>query len=166
MVTTDDGGPRDIISRCENGLLVDVTDREALRDGLETAGSNPELWKTWSNNGVEGVSRHFSWDAHVCNYIALMQKRLKFLAPRYWTLKNDNKTSPIGLKLLLLDLDNYIEQSDSKTLSNLGNNLKDNSLNCDIQLGILTGRSLSICRNKATKTRSLDMPSWYRNLLW
>ena len=65
------------LSRCENGLLVDVTDLEAFRDGLETAGSNPSLWKTWSNNGVEGVSRHFSWDAHVCNYIALMQKRLE-----------------------------------------------------------------------------------------
>ena len=65
-VTTDDGGPRDILSRCENGLLVDVTDLEAFRDGLETAGSNLSLWKTWSNNGVEGVSRHFSWDAHVC----------------------------------------------------------------------------------------------------
>ena len=50
-------------------------------DGLETAGSNLSVWKTWSNNGVDGVSRHFSWDAHVCNYIALMQKRLKFLAP-------------------------------------------------------------------------------------
>ena len=50
MVTTDDGGPRDILSRCDNGLLVDVTDLEAFRDGLETAGSNPSLWKTWSNN--------------------------------------------------------------------------------------------------------------------
>ena len=26
IVSTDDGGPRDIIARCQNGLLVDVTD--------------------------------------------------------------------------------------------------------------------------------------------
>jgi len=145
MVTTDDGGPRDILSRCENGLLVDVTDLEALRDGLETAGSNLSLWKTWSHNGVEGVSRHFSWDAHVCNYIALMQKRLKFLAPRYWTLGKIKKTSPIRNKLLFLDLDNYLEQSD-KGLSKLRRQFTDNSLNLDTQLGILTGRSIKAAR--------------------
>ncbi len=145
MVTTDDGGPRDILSRCENGLLVDVTDLEALRDGLETAGSNPSLWKTWSNNGVEGVSRHFSWDAHVCNYIALMQKRVKFLAPRSWTFGNKKKTSiPIGQKLLCFDLDNYLEHS--KSLSILRKKLKENSLKSDIQLGILTGRSIEAAR--------------------
>jgi len=153
MVTTDDGGPRDILSRCENGLLVDVTDLEAFRDGLETAGSNPSLWKTWSNNGVEGVSRHFSWDAHVCNYIALMQKRLKFLAPRYWTFGKTEETRPINKKLLLLDLDNYLEQSESKGISILRNKLKDNSLHCDIQLGILTGRSIKAARYRYAETK-------------
>ena len=150
MVATDDGGPRDILSRCENGLLVDVTDLEAFRDGLETAGSNQSLWKTWSNNGIEGVSRHFSWDAHVCNYIALMQKRLKFLAPRHWTFANIEETSPIGKKLLFLDLDNFLEESNG--LSILRNKLKDDSTNHDIQLGILTGRSIKAARYRYAET--------------
>ncbi len=146
MVATDDGGPRDILSRCENGLLVDVTDLDAFQDGLETAGSNDSMWTTWSNNGVEAVSRHFSWDAHVCNYLALMQQRLKFLAPRYWKVSNLNEKSPIGQKLLLLDLDNYLEQSESRALSDLRKNFKDNSLKSDIKLGILTGRSIKAAR--------------------
>ena len=158
MVTTDDGGPRDILSRCDNGLLVDVTDLEAFRDGLETAGSNPSLWKTWSNNGVEGVSRHFSWDAHVCNYIALMQKRLKFLAPRYWTFANTKVTSPIGQKLLFLDLDNYLEES--KSLSILRKKLKDHSLNQNIQLGILTGRSIKAARYRYAETHLPKPAVW------
>ncbi len=158
MVTTDDGGPRDILSRCDNGLLVDVTDLEAFRDGLETAGSNPSLWKTWSNNGVEGVSRHFSWDAHVCNYIALMQKRLKFLAPRNWTFANTKETSPIGQKLLFLDLDNYLEES--KGLSILRKKLKDHSLNQNIQLGILTGRSLKAARYRYAETHLPKPAVW------
>ena len=158
MVTTDDGGPRDILSRCDNGLLVDVTDLEAFRDGLETAGSNPSLWKTWSNNGVEGVSRHFSWDAHVCNYIALMQKRLKFLAPRYWTFANTKETSPIGQKLLFLDLDNYLEES--KGLSILRKKLKDHSLNQNIQLGILTGRSIKAARYRYAETHLPKPAVW------
>ena len=156
MVTTDDGGPRDILSRCDNGLLVDVTDLEAFRDGLETAGSNPSLWNTWRNNGIEGVSRHFSWDAHVCNYIALMQKRLKFLAPRYLTFVNTKETSPIGHKLLFLDLDNYLEES--KGLSILRNKLKDHSFNKNIKLGILTGRSIKAARYRYAETQ-LPIPA-------
>ncbi len=155
-VTTDDGGPRDILSRCENGLLVDVTDLEAFRDGIETAGSNTSLWKTWSMNGIEGVSRHFSWDAHVCNYISLMEKRLKFLAPRNWTFANNKEASPIGQKLIFFDLDNYLDQS--KGLSILRNKLKDHVLNCDIQLGILTGRSIKAARYRYAETQ-LPPPS-------
>lgn len=158
MVATDDGGPRDILSRCENGLLVDVTDLQALRDGLETAGSNPSLWKTWSNNGIEGVSRHFSWDAHICNYIALMQKRVKFLAPRHWTLGNAKDTSPIGKKLLLLDLDNYLEQS--QALSKLRNQLKKHSFDLDIKLGILTGRSVKAARQRYAETQLPTPAVW------
>ncbi len=158
MVTTDDGGPRDILSRCDNGLLVDVTDLEAFRDGLETAGSNSSLWKTWSNNGVEGVSRHFSWDAHVCNYIALMQKRLKFLAPRYWTFADTKETSPIGQKLLFFDLDNYPEESNITSI--LRNKLNDNLLNQNIQLGILTGRSIKAARYRYAQTHLPKPAVW------
>jgi len=160
MVTTDDGGPRDILSRCENGLLVDVTDLEALRDGLETAGSNSSLWKRWSKNGVEGVTRHFSWDAHVCNYIALMQKRVKYHAPRHWsvgTTKGIN-SSPIGPKILFLDLDNYIEQS--KGLSILIKKLRDDLMNNDIQLGILTGRSIKAARYRYAETQLPKPAVW------
>ncbi len=159
-VTTDDGGPRDILSRCENGLLVDVTDLEAFRDGLETAGAHPSRWRTWSNNGIEGVSRHFSWDAHVCNYIALMQKRLKFLAPRHWTFGNINETSPISKKLLLLDLDNYPLQSELQGLSILADRFKEKTFTSDIQLGVLTGRSIKAARYKYAETRLPSPAVW------
>ena len=158
MVTTDDGGPKDILSRCENGLLVDVTDLEAFRDGLETAGSNPNLWKTWSNNGIEGVSRHFSWDAHVCNYIALMQKRLKFLAPRAWTFTNTKGTNLVDQKLLFLDLDNHLEES--KGLSIMRNKLKDHSLKHQIKLGVLTGRSIKAARYRYVETHLPEPAVW------
>ncbi len=158
MVTTDDGGPRDILSHCENGLLVDVTDLEAFRDGLEIAGSNPSLWKTWRNNGIEGVSRHFSWDAHVCKYLALMQKRLQFLAPRHWTLGNAKENSPIGQKLLLIDLDNHLENS--KGLLSLSEKIQDNSLKFDIQLGVLTGRSIKAARYRYLETHLPKPKVW------
>ncbi len=69
MVATDDGGPREIKSKCENGLLADVTDLNSLKNTLEKAISNKSQWKLWSRNGIEAVTRHFSWDNHVRNYL-------------------------------------------------------------------------------------------------
>jgi sucrose-phosphate synthase len=70
VVTTDDGGPRDILERCANGLLVDVSDLEALQRSIEDALTKPERWRRWQHSGIEAVRRHFSWDAHVGQYIA------------------------------------------------------------------------------------------------
>ena len=69
MVATNDGGPREIKLKCENGLLADVTDINKLKNTLEKAISNKSQWKLWSRNGIEAVSRHFSWGTHVRNYL-------------------------------------------------------------------------------------------------
>ena len=158
IVSTDDGGPRDILSRCQNGLLVDVTDLEALQDSLESAGASISKWKTWSNNGVEAISRYFSWDAHVCNYIALMQKRLQYSVPRSWTNQKNVFKNTINQKLLLLDLDNNLEQYEIKALINLRKRLKEYSLSSKFRLGILTGRSLKAAKYKYSQLH-LPFPS-------
>ncbi len=156
MVATDDGGPKDILSRCENGVLVDVTDLESMQDALENAGSNHSQWKSWSNNGVEAVSRHFSWDAHVCNYIALMQKRLKTLKPLHWNLVSQKEKSRIGQKLLVLDLDSNLEHSQPQGLSNLRKSLKEASPGFNNRLGVLSGRSIKAARYRYSE---LHLPS-------
>ena len=69
MVATNDGGPREIKFKCENGLLADVTDLNQLKNVLEKAISNKSQWKLWSRNGIEAVSRHFSWGSHVRSYL-------------------------------------------------------------------------------------------------
>tara|TARA_Y100001968_G_scaffold333725_1_gene398775 strand:+ start:4729 stop:6177 length:1449 start_codon:yes stop_codon:yes gene_type:complete len=75
MVATDDGGPREIKLKCENGLLTDVTDLNSLKNVLEKAMSNKSQWKLWSRNGIEAVTRHFSWDNHVRNYLFNIYQR-------------------------------------------------------------------------------------------
>ena len=72
IVATDDGGPKEIHSKCENGLLVDVTDINKLKIALEKAISNSSQWKLWSKNGIEGVHRHFSWNTHVRHYLSTL----------------------------------------------------------------------------------------------
>ena len=154
MVATDDGGPREILRRCDNGLLVDVTDRESLQDGLERAGADRARWHRWSDNGVEAVSRHYTWDAHVCTYMALMQERLEnsraaVVPSRLMTLGASASASPLGSRLLLLDLDSSLEQPDTDDLKTLRQQLNASAaLAVQTGLGIITGRSLRAARQR------------------
>ena len=40
IISTNDGGPKEIRSKCENGLLVDVTDINKLKNIIEKGISN------------------------------------------------------------------------------------------------------------------------------
>ena len=75
IISTDDGGPKEIHSKCENGLLVDVTDINKLKNALENGITNNSQWKTWSTNGLEAVHRHFSWNNHVRNYLSILTNK-------------------------------------------------------------------------------------------
>ena len=69
MVATNDGGPQEINLKCDNGLLADVTDLNRFKLALEKAISSKSQWRLWSRNGIEAVTRHFSWNNHVRNYL-------------------------------------------------------------------------------------------------
>tara|TARA_S200000501_G_scaffold286042_1_gene270416 strand:+ start:516 stop:1928 length:1413 start_codon:yes stop_codon:yes gene_type:complete len=75
IVATDDGGPKEIHSKCENGLLVDVTDVNKLKIALEKGITNISQWKSWSRNGIEGVHRHFSWNTHIRSYLTILKEQ-------------------------------------------------------------------------------------------
>ncbi len=160
MVATDDGGPRDILARCENGLLADVTDLESLQDSLEQAGSDNNQWMRWSDNGIEAVSRHFSWDAHVCNYLALMQTRLKSQLPSAFSTDSEPIQNPIGHRLLLLDLDSSLEDVDSDSLALLRKYLSSFSSGQSNGLGLLTGRSIKVARYRYAELHLPEPRVW------
>ena len=161
VVTTDDGGPKDILKRCQNGLSVDVTDLEAFQNTLEQAGSKESQWSSWSMNGVEGISRHFSWDAHVSNYIALTQKHLRNSHVRKYSFSNlsTNKNS-LGKRLLLLDLDTNLEQSNNDNLSFLREAITKQDFLDKSKLGVLTGRSIKSARYKFSELILPDPSVW------
>ncbi len=147
MVSTDDGGPRDILNRCENGLLVDVTDLEALQDSLEQAFIDDDKWRRWSNNGVEAVNRNFSWDAHVCNYLALMQTNLQVAKKHSFSIPKQFTINPLGESLLFLDLDSNFEGINESSLTSLRENVVKKSSSRH-GLGIITGRSIEAARKR------------------
>ena len=160
IVSTDDGGPQEILKFCQNGLLADVTDLDSLQDTLEQAGSKKKQWLTWRNNGIEGISRYFSWDAHVCNYIALMQKRIKSFEARNCNISDKETTAPLGKRLLLLDLDSSLDQIDSESLVLLREGLENADPNNMSKLGILTGRSLKSARYRYSELNLPEPAVW------
>ena len=79
IISTNDGGTKEIIAKCDNGLLIDVNDINKIKVALEKGISNSAQWKLWSRNGVEGVHRHFSWSNHVSNYLSILNTNVKYL---------------------------------------------------------------------------------------
>ena len=141
LVATDDGGPRDILQRCANGRLVDVTDLDALQEALELAAADPVRWRRWRDNGLEAVSRSFSWDAHVCDYLGHGQRHC--LKPPAPPAPARPLTSPLPQRLLLLDLDVALEAPDRAALAELRRRLEADS---GSGLGVLSGRGHQAAR--------------------
>lgn len=76
VIATHDGGPRDILDRCKNGILFDPLDREALTEALRFALSDRQRWSLWARNGVRGTQRHYGWNSHANHYIKAVKRLL------------------------------------------------------------------------------------------
>ena len=69
LVATENGGPVDIIANCSNGILVDPLDPDAIAAALLELLASPQRWREASKNGLEGVRRHYTWQAHAASYV-------------------------------------------------------------------------------------------------
>ncbi len=160
VVATDDGGPRDILGRCRNGLLVDVSDLDALQTGLEDALAQPERWRRWRDNGIEAVSRFFSWDAHATHYlgVALASTReAPGQGPPFWFQQAVGSPGPASpaepgaepefprapQRLLVLDLDASLASADDHSLAELRRRL---GADPELAIGVVSGRGFAAAR--------------------
>jgi sucrose-phosphate synthase len=152
VVATDDGGPRDIIAACNNGLLVAATRPEAIAAGLERALSSDDEWDRWSANGVAAAHEHFSWSSHANRYVAELQRVIAVsegarAAPRPSRL-------PVVDRLLMVDLDGTLTGDDEglrallERLAHAGD---------PVGFGIATGRTLHQARAEI-EARGIPVP--------
>ena len=74
IVATENGGPVDIIRNCQNGLLVDPLDKKEITDALLKLLYDSKYWSNASRNGLTGVKKYYSWQAHVNNYVENISK--------------------------------------------------------------------------------------------
>lgn len=73
IVATEDGGPRDIIGNCQNGVLIDPLEPATITAALLQLLGDPTLWQRYRDQGLAGVRTHYSWTAHAQRYLAMIQ---------------------------------------------------------------------------------------------
>ncbi|VAW85013.1 Sucrose phosphate synthase [hydrothermal vent metagenome] len=73
VVATADGGPRDIIGNCQNGILVDPLDSQDIASSILKLLNDRDLWLTCAANGLKGVREYYSWDSHAQRYLDIVR---------------------------------------------------------------------------------------------
>ncbi len=144
IIATNDGGPRDIIANCRNGLLVDPLDREEIEHALLRALTEPEQWNEWSANGLSGTREHYSWANHARRYLRDLTDILEHETAAELALesvpvdKSKMRRLPEFDRLIITDLDNTLT-GDDEALAKLIALVQQHDY---VGFGIATGRRL------------------------
>lgn len=143
IIATNDGGPRDIIANCNNGLLVDPLDNEGIEHGLLRALTEPDQWKEWSDAGIAGTRQHYSWTNHVNRYLRDADDILRHSAVPALVRSPRERRLPEFDRIIITDLDNTLT-GDDDALRELQEVLNQHE---NIGFGISTGRRLDGAMN-------------------
>lgn len=138
VVATENGGPREIIANCGHGLLVDPLDSAALAAALVTILGNRDEWQRLSRQGLAGVRRHYSWEAHAERYLAILEPILGRGVPEP-ARESTSGPVPYQDRALFSDLDQNL-LGDPEALARLARLVRANRKRA--VFGIATGRSL------------------------
>ena len=140
IVATNDGGPRDIIANCQNGLLIDPLNDEAIERALLRVLTERDQWVTWSENGIRGTREHYSWARHAKRYLRDLADIVEHSpAPVLSRLPRGGRRIPEFDRLLITDLDNTLT-GDSDALAAFADLIRDHE---HVGFGIATGRHLN-----------------------
>jgi sucrose-phosphate synthase len=81
IVATEDGGPIDIIKNCRNGYLINPLDKTAMAGTILETLTDKLEWRRLAKNGIQGVRRHYSWQAHVEKYLSVIRPLVEKTEP-------------------------------------------------------------------------------------
>ncbi len=145
VVATADGGPRDIVANCDNGLLVDPLDTDAIAAALEAVLADPRAWQRRARRGITGVARHYTWDAHVGKYLRAVQRMLRRARKQVrrdlaaYLHPDGANPLPLARRMLVSDIDNTLI-GDREALTRLIEVLRGSGR--ELGFAVATGRTL------------------------
>lgn len=138
IIATNDGGPRDIIGNCSNGLLIDPTDREAIERALMRALTDRDEWAEWSQNGIDGTREHYAWSRHATRYLRDLGDILDHSKSPAQINRPVTRRLPEFDRLIITDLDNTLT-GDAEALAEFNELIRANE---HVGFGVATGRRL------------------------
>lgn len=146
IVSTNDGGPRDILANCENGILVDPTNPEKIATAIKDIIANPEKWNQFSKNGILKIREHYTWENHAKKYMKEIASAIRRNDVDGVVVNKPKRPSAIGRRLaklnnfLITDIDNTLLGRDNSRLEELIAFLNENRNK--VGFGIATGRTI------------------------
>ncbi len=143
VVASPLGGPKEILDKCDNGLLVDVEDPEAIAEAVKKIIADPNRWDTYSSNGIIGTDQFYSWHSHAQKYLEIVKGL--YASPKE-TISTATGKAPYGKKLskanyyVIADLDGtLVEGTEAPGLSELSNWIRQNQ--DQVVFGVASGRN-------------------------
>ncbi len=138
IIAPNDGGPRDIIANCRNGVLIDPMDAGDIEKALLRALTDPDQWEEWSTNGLQGTRAHYSWTQHVTRYLRDIKDIHEHSTAPSLTISTRKRRLPSFDRLIITDLDNTLT-GDDEALERFIDLISHNK---HVGFGIATGRRL------------------------
>ncbi len=138
IVATEDGGPIEIIRNCQNGYLINPLDKAAIAETLLQTVTNKTKWLRLASNGIQGVCRHYSWQAHVEKYLAVVRPLAEKAEPLP-RISPSRRRAMFRERAIFTSLDLNLV-GDHKSLQRLLQTMHDHRKS--IIFGIATGRHL------------------------
>jgi sucrose-phosphate synthase len=157
VVTTDNGGPRDIIANCKNGLAVSVSDPKNISLAINKILDNKTLWNEYSDNGIRNVRRFYSWQTHTKTYLNEVNKIIMSQPLINDTFAQTGRKLLDMEKLIVTDID-YTLIGDDESLVDFSKTLTE--MPKKIGFGVATGRVIESAV-EAIKTNNIPMPDLF-----
>ncbi len=154
IVATEDGGPRDIVANCKNGYLIDPLDKADIAKALLKVLGNAKDWRRLAKNGIQGVRRHYSWQAHVEAYLAQVKPLLEGAPTEARPPRPGRRPMLYHDRALFTDLDQNL-LGDAESLAELSTLVRAHR-KC-ASFGIATGRRLDSAL-RLMKKHSIPQP--------
>jgi sucrose-phosphate synthase len=148
VVATDDGGPRDILRNCKNGILVNVTDNKNISNAINEIIDDKETWTRYSENGLNNVRKRYTWKAHLEKYLKEVAKLVEK------GQDNLNVFAPVGKKLfdaekmIVTDIDHTL-LGDEDALTEFVALIQN--IDFDVGFAVATGRTIESAYNVLEK---------------
>ncbi|MCP3941993.1 MAG: HAD-IIB family hydrolase [Desulfobacteraceae bacterium] len=159
IVATHDGGPRDIISNCQSGILVNPKDTRAIAQAIKNILAHQDLWDEYSKNGIMNTRKFYTWENHVKTYTTAIDRLCQEYDSSNIQVRKPSRS--IGYRLsdlnhiLITDIDNTLLGGNEKELGALINLLEKNRNH--LGFGVATGRGLESAK-KILKAHDIMTP--------